>query len=129
MGRKPWKKWRERRVSPLATCFGICFSQNAQFLGRSLAGTSMGLTNGPGTPLSERLSLVLSRRRRALCGRKPKPRYALGPFDARETDEQIGVLCAPAPRVGLRQRDSVRPIDDFSVFGQNSTSSSGISCS
>ena len=47
----------------------------------------------------------------------------IGPFDAWEIDEQLGALWIPAPRVGLRQRDSVRTIDDFSVFGQNSTSS------
>ena len=48
---------------------------------------------------------------------------ALGLFDAWEIDEQMGALWVPAPRVGLPQRDSVRSIDDFSAFGQNSTSS------
>ena len=48
---------------------------------------------------------------------------ALGPFDAWEIDEHLGALWVPAPRVGLPQRDSVRSIDDFSAFGQNSTSS------
>ena len=43
---------------------------------------------------------------------------ALAPLDAWEIDEQMGALWVPASRVGLWQRDSVRPIDDFSVFGQ-----------
>ena len=30
----------------------------------------------------------------------------------------------PAPRIGLRQGDSIRPIDDFSVYGHNGTSGS-----
>ena len=50
-------------------------------------------------------------------------RQGPGPLDAWEIDEQVGELWVPAPRVGLRQRDSVRPTENFSVFGQNSTSS------
>ena len=59
--------------------------------------------------------------------KKPKPRYSSASAWACSTlweiDEQIGALWVPAPGVGLRQRDCVRSLDDFSVFGQNSTSS------
>ena len=47
---------------------------------------------------------------------------AAGPFTIEEMDAQLGTFWVPAPRVGLRQGDSVRPIDDFSIYGHNATS-------
>ena len=49
---------------------------------------------------------------------------AVGPFSREELDRDLGDFWVPAPRVGLRQGGSVRPIDDFSVYGHNGTSSS-----
>ena len=42
------------------------------------------------------------------------------PFEARELDERLG-LWTPARRFGLRQNNKVRPVDDFSEYGQNAT--------
>ena len=39
------------------------------------------------------------------------------PFEARELDERLG-LWTPARRFGLRQNNKVRPVDDFSEYGQ-----------
>ena len=49
---------------------------------------------------------------------------AKGPYSRLEMNEALGELWVPVPRVGLRQGDSIRPIDDFSVHGHNGTSGS-----
>ena len=43
-----------------------------------------------------------------------------GPISAEALTQKYG-LWVPARRFALRQRDKVRPIDDFSIYGQNST--------
>ena len=47
---------------------------------------------------------------------------AKGPYTAEELTRELGHFWVPAPRVGIRQGNSVRPIDDFSCFAHNSTS-------
>ena len=49
---------------------------------------------------------------------------AKGPYSWSEMNAVLGDYWVPAPRVGLRQGDSIRPIDDFSVYGHNGTSGS-----
>ena len=48
---------------------------------------------------------------------------ASGPFTPRELDDMFQSMWIPVRRFGLRQGADIRPIDDFSEFGQNSTSS------
>ena len=47
----------------------------------------------------------------------------IGPFTSKELTETLGPLWVPAKRFGIRQgsKGKVREIDDFSVFGLNST--------
>ena len=47
---------------------------------------------------------------------------AKGPYTKEEMDQLLGRWWSPARRVGLEQTSGVRPIDDFSEFGQNGTS-------
>ena len=44
---------------------------------------------------------------------------AKGPYSRAELDAILGDYWVPAPRVVLRQGDSIRPIDHFSLYGHN----------
>ena len=48
---------------------------------------------------------------------------AIGPLKEEEVDAVLGKAWAPVRRVGLVQGSGVRPIDDFSEYGHNATSS------
>ena len=48
-----------------------------------------------------------------------------GPFSLQEARDRSGPRFVPAPRFGVKQGGSYRPIDDFGVNGQNDCVSMG----
>ena len=98
-----------KRVEPKASVRQLLEAARAAQLAASSGSTSSGCTK-----LDQELYAETIRER----DETPNLR---GPFSVDELTQMLGPLWVPARRFGLQQRGKLRPIDDFSEFGQNST--------